>query len=835
MVVGWLWMLVGTVMAEEALNWKALPTLPDALGFAGPFAGVHGDRLIVAGGANFPDKLPWEGGTKVWYDRIFALDRPDGSWTEVGRLPRPLGYGVSISTPGGVICLGGSDAQQHYAEVFRLAWEGGGLKVTDLPPLPQPCANFCGGLLGNTIYVAGGIETPTATTAMHHFWSLDLSVEPLVWRELEAWPGPARMLAVAAVQDNAFYLVSGADLRADAEGKPQRIYLQDGYCYRPGQGWRAIADMPRAAVAAPTPAPQLGPSSFAVMGGDDGTLIDFQPTSAHPGFPKSILAYHAVIDRWTTIGEFPEAAQVTTTAVAWGDGWVIPSGEIRPGVRTPKVWSLEVWMRKPAFGGLNYLVLVGYLLVTVWIAWGCSKRQQSTDDFFRGGQRIPWWAAGLSIFATMLSSITFMAVPAAAYTVGWNLYLAISYVLITPLVVFVYLPFYRRLDVTSAYEYLERRFNLAARLAGSALFILYQCGRIAIVLYLPALALATVSDFHIRTCILGMGVLCVLYTMVGGMEAVIWTDVAQAVVLLGAALLSLIYLFGQIPDGLVGIIRTAAEGQHLLETVKWNWDLTIASGWVIVIGSLFHNLFPYTASQDVVQRYLTTVDERTAARGIWLNALVSIPAPALFFAIGTGLYVYYRHYPQRLAVSLQNDAIFPYYVMSELPLGLAGLIVAGIFAASQSTLSSSMNSVATAYVTDFHRRLRPGLSDRACLAVARWVTLIVGGLGVILALIMAGTDIRSIYTTFLEVLGLAGGTLSGLFVLGIFSRRAHGRGALVGAMVSVLIVGWVWLTSPLNAYAYAPLGLGTCVVVGWLASHLIISDGKELKGLTIYT
>ncbi|MFN9916236.1 MAG: sodium:solute symporter, partial [Pirellulaceae bacterium] len=151
-------------------------------------------------------------------------------------------------------------------------------------------------------------------------------------------------------------------------------------------------------------------------------------------------------------------------------------------------------------------------------------------------------------------------------------------------------------------------------------------------------------------------------------------------VLLGAALLSLIYLFGQIPDGLVGIIRTAAEGQHLLETVKWNWDLTIASGWVIVIGSLFHNLFPYTASQDVVQRYLTTVDERTAARGIWLNALVSIPAPALFFAIGTGLYVYYRHYPQRLAVSLQNDAIFPYYVMSELPLGLAGLIVAGIFA-----------------------------------------------------------------------------------------------------------------------------------------------------------
>jgi len=171
--------------------------------------------------------------------------------------------------------------------------------------------------------------------------------------------------------------------------------------------------------------------------------------------------------------------------------------------------------QKAAFGWMNYGMLLVYLLAMVWIGFVCSKRNKSTNDFFRGGQRIPWWAAGLSIFATMLSSITFMAIPAAAYTDGWNLFLANSYILITPLVVFVYLPFYRKLNVTSAYEYLERRFNLATRLAGSTLFMLYQCGRIAIVLYLPALALATVSDFNIQTCILVMGVLCILYTVVG--------------------------------------------------------------------------------------------------------------------------------------------------------------------------------------------------------------------------------------------------------------------------------------------------------------------------------
>jgi SSS family transporter len=435
----------------------------------------------------------------------------------------------------------------------------------------------------------------------------------------------------------------------------------------------------------------------------------------------------------------------------------------------------------------------------------------------------------------MLSSITFMAIPATGYTDGWNFFLANSYILITPVVIFVFLPFYRQLNVTSAYEYLERRFNLATRLVGSTLFMLYQCGRISVVLYLPALALATVSDFNIHTCILVMGVLCIIYTMEGGIEAVIWTDVVQAFLLMGGAIFSLGYILFHIDGGLAATIRTATEGRHFFETVNWSWDVTVASGWVIMIGSLFHNLFPYTASQDVVQRYVTTPDEKTAARGIWLNALISVPAQAVFFAIGTALYVFYRQQPARLDPTMQNDAIFPFYIMSELPVGIAGLVVAAIFAAAQSTLASSMNSVATAYVTDFHRRFRPGRDEAHYLRLARWVTVLVGGLGTGMALVMAGTDIRSLYTTFLEVIGLLGGTLSGLFVLGIFSRRANGRGALIGAAVSAAIVFTVRAIQPLNVFAYAPLGLGTCFGFGWLASFLFPVREASIAGLTIHT
>lgn len=328
-------------LATTKCRWSELPPIPDKLGVAGAFAGVHNGALLVAGGANFPGKPPWQGGKKVWHDSVFVLDKPGGIWRTAGRLARPLGYGVSLSIPEGVVCLGGSDAQRHYADAFLMRWERGEIATSLLPPLPRPCANFCGVLLGNTIYVAGGSDSPTARRALRAFWCLNLDAAQPQWRELDPWDGPGRMFAVAAAQDNALFVVSGAELTDDTQGKPVRRYLNDAHRYQPERGWKRIADLPRAAVAAPTPALAVGSSAFLVLGGDDGSLVDFQPPESHPGFPCTILEYNAVRDRWGICGNMP-AAQVTTALVHWEDRFVMPTGEVRPGVRSPAVWSVQL-------------------------------------------------------------------------------------------------------------------------------------------------------------------------------------------------------------------------------------------------------------------------------------------------------------------------------------------------------------------------------------------------------------------------------------------------------------------------------------------------------------
>ncbi len=395
-----LWLSIGSCLtpvlpADEVrapATWSQLPALPDPEGFAGMFAGVSGERLLVAGGANFPDKRPWAGGTKSWHDSIYALTANGAVWSRAGRLPQALGYGVSIQTDRGVLCAGGSDAQRHYADAFLMHWKSGAVAIESLPPLPQPCAYACGALLGKVVYVAGGTDAPPATRAMKTFWALNLADDRPQWRALEPWPGQARMLAVAGVQADAFYLLGGADLEAGPDGKPVRRYLRDAYRFTPKDGWRRIADVPRPVVAAPSPAPAIGQSHLFVCSGDDGTKVNFQPPAEHPGFPADVLAYHTITDTWIIAGEMP-SPRVTTPTVRWQERWVIPSGEIRPGVRSPEVWTFQPQPKRTAFGWLNYATLAAYLAGMVAIGLYFTSFNRTTDDFFRGGQSIPWWAA----------------------------------------------------------------------------------------------------------------------------------------------------------------------------------------------------------------------------------------------------------------------------------------------------------------------------------------------------------------------------------------------------------------------------------------------------------
>jgi solute:Na+ symporter, SSS family len=385
--------------------------------------------------------------------------------------------------------------------------------------------------------------------------------------------------------------------------------------------------------------------------------------------------------------------------------------------------------------------------------------------------------------------------------------------------------------VTSAYEYLEKRFNLALRLYGSAAFVLIQTGRMAIVLYLPSLALSVVSDLNIYFCILTMGLLATLYTLLGGAEAVTWTEVLQNIILLGSAVLSVVLIVLSLDGGARQLITTAlADGK--VQTFNWSWDYTAATVWVVLLGSLFSNLIPYTTDQAVIQRYLTTPTERQAARAIWVNALLTIPATLLFFSIGTALYVYYKQRPQLLNPDLPTDAIFPWFIVSGMPVGVSGLVIAGLFAAGQSGAQSSM---ATAIVTDFYRKFRPGAEDRQCLRLARWLTLALGVIAVGTASVMATSPIQSQWDLFLQILGLLGGGLAGVFMLGIFTRRAHGMGAFVGVVASAVVLFLVQRYTRVHFFLYAMVGIFTCLVVGYLASVLIPVTRQSLEGLTIHT
>ena len=830
--------------ASSPLEWSKISPLPDEHGFAGAFAGISNKALIVAGGANFPDGFPWEGGTKAWHDRIFVLEKPGGEWAELDqKLPGPIGYGLSFSYLEHAYFVGGQDAETSTAEVSRITYTGGSIDLQALPPLPTATTMACGALIGSSIYVAGG-SPDAGKSAQATFYRLDISAANPAWEPLP-WPQGARprILAVGGTIGGKFYMFGGADLGSDEWDK--RRYLNDAYEFNPKTNtWRRLADLPKQLTAGPTPAIPSGQSHLLLIGGSSREFVNAQRAARpaingqgheHPGFPKAIYAYHTITDTWTQTGEIPEGswAPVTTPTLGWSIGGVphtlIPTGEIKPGVRSPQVLAAKTRPAKRDLGLVIWIVIAVYLGGMVLVGYWFSKRNQSTDDYFRGGQRIPAWVAGLSIFATMLSAITFMAIPARAYATDISWYIGqIPILIVVPVVIIYYLPYFRRLNITSAYEYLEQRFNLASRLFASFSFILFHIGRVAIVLYLPAIALSAVSSIDVVTCIIIIGILCVIYTVMGGIEAVVWTDAIQAIVLLGGALICLLLVFLKVDGGIAGVWETSVADEKLFSSLTGDFNIMdgTTSFVVLFVAFLFNALVPYTSGQDVVQRYVTTPTQADAARSLKTTMWMSIFGSMIFFGLGLALYAFYKSHPAQLDPAMsKTDAILPFFILQqlgkELPI-VAGLIIAAIFAAAQSTVSSSLNSVSTAYVTDFHARLfRPGNPDDKNLTVARAVVVILGLVGIAVACVMAKANIESAFKLFNSVIGLTAGSLGGLFALGVFNKRANGTGAIVGALIGFTTVLWLYLTkSPISGLLYATIGFLSCFMAGSVISLL---------------
>lgn len=836
---------VDTLQAADAasqfrLQWAEAAPIPNELGVAGPVVGLHNGGLIVAGGANFPRPV-WET-SKVWHDDIYVLpdaEKEGASWQRVGQLPRPLGYAACVSLERGILVMGGNDAQQVFDDVLLVEWSGDKVAVTAYPKLPRPCVHGQATVVGNHVYLAGGQSGPSLDSAMSNFWRMELKENPsdCVWEALPDCPAPARALNLTVSQHNGFYecvyVISG---RAEVDGEVR--FLTDMWEYTPDtNSWRSRCELPSCVMAGS--GIDLGANHILVLGGDDGSLFaradDLKDN--HPGFTKSTWAYHTITDRWTSAGA-SSANLVTTHAVRLGGQMLIPSGEIRPRVRSPKVWRVTVLPAENSFGILNYTVLFGYLAAMVGVGLFFARRNRTTDDYFRGGMHIPWWAAGCSIYATMLSSLTYTGIPSKAFQQDWVASIGnFTIPIVAGVAVFVALPFYRRINATSAYEYLERRFNRSVRLFGSASFALFHVFRMAVVLALTALTLDIATPLSPAQCVLLMGVLSIIYCTLGGIEAVIWTDTLQTVVLLGGALIAVVWILSGIDGGFQGMLTEAGK-DNKFKWAHFNLDATSAQVaiWFMVVGGMAQNFSSYTADQAVVQRYMTTATERLAARSIWTNAIMVIPTTFLFFGIGTALFAFYRSQPHRLDPTVAADQIFPLFISRELPAGLAGLIVAGVFAAAQSTVSTSMNSISTTIVTDFIRPLGLIRDEHGYLRIAQLLTMLFGVAGTLAGLSFINPDIRSLFDEFIKVIGLFMGVLGGLFILGALTCRANAFGAMIGGLSGAAVMFLLWKYTEVTGYLYTFCGITSCVIIGYGISLLSGSKSNDdLAGLTIYT
>jgi len=524
------------------------------------------------------------------------------------------------------------------------------------------------------------------------------------------------------------------------------------------------------------------------------------------------------------------------------------------------------------FTGIDWMVLAAYFAATMGVGFYFHRRSRSTEGFTAAGRSLPGWACGLSIFATYLSSISFLALPGKAYASNWNSFVfTLSLPLATCVAVRYFLPYYRRTGEVSAYAHLENRFGPWARVYASLFYLLTQLARMGAVMFLMALPLSILLGWDIRTIILITGVSVTIYSFVGGIVAVIWTDALQSLVLMaGAGICALVMLFGM-PEGPGQLFEIAARN-HKFSLGSFGLSVAQPTFWVVLVYGVTMNLQNFGIDQSYVQRYIASRSDREARKSVWLGGLLYVPVSAVFFFIGTSLFAYYQTHPEaldevRTAVAIQRaqsqgldptdptqlaeikgsltntdigDKVFPHFIGAKLPAGVTGLVIAAIFAAAMSTISTSLNSSATLLMRDYYQRyVNHAASERQSMAVLYVSTVVWGLLGTVLALGM--THVKSALDVWWTLSGIFSGGMLGLFLLGIISRRARNPAAITAVLagISILlwmtlslpatkkVLGWGWpegSRSPLHEYLIPVVGTLTILLCGLLISRFATSQ-----------
>ncbi len=474
------------------------------------------------------------------------------------------------------------------------------------------------------------------------------------------------------------------------------------------------------------------------------------------------------------------------------------------------------------------LILVFYFLAVILFGAYFRKKSGTSSGFMIADGKLPSWAVGLSILGTFVSSITFLAYPGQAYNANWDVFLfSLTLPPAALVATFYFIPLYRTKVKISAYEYLEQRFGPWARIYGSISFMLGSLARIGMILFLVSLVLHQLTGWSYGTIIIitGIGVTC--YTMLGGIEAVIWTDVVQVIILFGGAIVSVIILLAGMPEGPGQLFEIAVQKQKF-SLGSWQPDLIAPTAWVVLIYGIIENLRNFGVDQNYVQRYQVTQSVKDASRSVWIAAIAYIPVSALFLFIGTALFSFYTAnaelLPSSLEGSLSGDKIFPYFIATQFPVGLRGLLIAAIFAAAMSSIDSSLNCVSTLTLLDFYKRhINPNVDEKKSIKLLRVYTVIWGVLGTVTGLAMI--QVRTALETGWQLAGIAGGGLVGLFLLGLMCRWVKPWQAGTAVLASIMSIFWAtfardippqwdWLECAWHSRMIGVIGTITLLMVG---------------------
>lgn len=450
---------------------------------------------------------------------------------------------------------------------------------------------------------------------------------------------------------------------------------------------------------------------------------------------------------------------------------------------------------------VDYLIIIASLIFSVLIGVYFAKRQKNTDNFFKASGSLPSWAIGMSILATLLSCVTFLAYPGEGYSSNWiRLVQGLMVPIVLLAIVGFIVPLFRNIIKLSAFEYFEQRFGLFPRMYSSLSFILTHFSKMGTVLYLVAMALSPMLGVEIITIVWIIGIIVIVVTAIGGIEAVVWLDVIQGFLLILGGLIALGILLFSVDGGPVAIWQVAQEGGRIgfgpfdIEFV----NLTFI---VMALNGVFYAIQKYGTDQTIVQRYLTARSDKAAIKASLMGILLSVPVWAIFMFIGTALYGYYQLSGDVLPQGIAADAVFPHFIMTKLPVGIVGLILSALIAAAISSLDSDLNCLSAVLLEDFHLKMFPSTSQKQQLFLGKLFILIAGIGSVLVALIYVNAGGKGVLGIVFTLYSIFSGGIAGMFLLGIFSRKANNQGLIFGIGACVIFTGYALLTS-------TPIGLG---------------------------